>query len=880
MGEVNTKKATPAMRQYLDIKGQNTDAIIFFRMGDFYEMFYDDAVVASRELGIALTSRDRERSIPMCGVPYHAAASYIARLVKTGHKVAVCEQVEDPKASKGIVERAVTRVITPGIAFDDELLEPRANNFIASVFIDSDGTGLAYMDVTTGEFRVTEGLSAEGLVDELKRVRPLELLLDEKATAALDLKNTSIKKHTILEVYEFNLETSLKCLNGHFKTASLDGFGCAGFSSGVRAAGALLKYIKETQRSGLGHVKSITPYFTHDYLVMDHSTLKNLEVVENIRSGARSGTLLELLDKTRTAMGARRLKAWLLRPLKDSKNIRARLSAVEEFTENPDLTEKLSGLLSGVYDLERLTSRVSLKIAGPRDISALRDSLEKLPLVLEVLGCFSSPLVRELAEGIDPLPEAVSLVNDALVDSPPASIKDGGVIREGYDRDLDDLREAGSGGKDWIARLEAEERKRTGISSLKVGYNRVFGYYIEVTRTNLANVPPEYQRKQTLVNAERFITQELKVWEEKVLTSEERARELESELFASVVERLSAFAERVQESAVSISSVDALMSLAKAAVEYNYVRPEIDDNDGVSIEAGRHPVVERGLADGFVANDLFIGGENGTVFILTGPNMAGKSTYLRQVALTVLMAQAGSFVPAARAAIGVVDRIFTRVGASDDLARGQSTFMVEMNETASILNNATRKSLVILDEIGRGTSTFDGLSIAWAVAEFIHDNEARKAKTLFATHYHELTELSLTKQSVKNYNMAVKEWEDRVIFLRKVVPGGANRSYGIQVARLAGMPAEVVERAKEILKNLESGELNESGMPRLAVKGDGPIRTEQLNLLGRQRGVDGAGPEIGPAGEVVTELKALDIDNLTPVEALVRLKKLKDRLDG
>lgn len=860
------KNVTPAMRQYLDIKARNSDSIIFFRMGDFYEMFYEDARCASRVLGIALTSRDREKEVPMCGVPYHAAATYIAKLVREGYKVAVCEQVTDPKESKGIVERAVTRVITPGIALDDELLDPKANNFIAAVCPDSKSFGFSYMDVSTGEFRLTRLESESALHDEIRRVKPLELVIPEDTGNSFSGPEAQVKKLTLMVRYDFGLGPAAERLNSHFGTASLDGFGCAGLDEGVRAAGALFKYIKDTQRSNLTHIRKIVPYSTGDYLILDHSTRRNLEITENMRAGDKSSTLLELLDRTRTAMGGRLLRSWLLHPLKDVASIRARQDAIEELIENRELRQKLQDLFNEVYDLERLMVRVSLGVANPRDLASLRESLKKIPQIKETVGFFSSLLLTGFHGAIDEVREALDKLSAAIVDLPPAITREGGFIREGYSSSLDELREIGSGGKDWIARLEAQERASTGINSLKVGYNRVFGYYIEITKTNLASVPADYIRKQTLVNAERFITPALKEWEEKILTAEERSKALEIELFSQLTREISGYSERVHNTAGAIAALDALSSLAQVSQENNYARPEVNEGEAIIIEGGRHPVIEAMEPGSFVSNDITLDGEC-RLIMLTGPNMAGKSTYLRQNALITLMAQTGCFAPASRATIGVVDRIFTRVGASDDLSRGQSTFMVEMNETANILNNATNKSLIILDEIGRGTSTFDGLSIAWAVAEYIHDS-LNGAKTIFATHYHELTELSLTKEKVKNYNMAVKEWEDKIIFLRKVVPGGTNRSYGIQVARLAGLPQPVIDRSREILKNLETGELNEAGMPRIAAHKQLSPRQEtmQLSLLG----------EKDPIRE---ELRKLDINRITPIEALSALDSLKGLLE-
>jgi DNA mismatch repair protein MutS len=887
------KDLTPAMRQYVAIKDQHRDAIVFFRMGDFYEMFFEDAKLASRILGIALTSRDKERDIPMCGIPYHSSKNYIARLVKEGYKVALCEQVEDPGQAKDIVRRAVTRVITPGIALDEDLLDSKSNNFLAAASWNSSGAGFAYMDVTTGEFEITDLPDKSLLLDEITRINPSELLLpgpsEEGSPGALsragdDTLDASqaqgpfgelpVRNVTYLGKYDFLYRVALERLTRHFNLASLDGFGLGGMKEGIRAAGALLYYVKETQKAELSHVRKCTPYYPHKYLVMDHSTRRNLEIMENIRTGERSGTLLGLLDRTKTAMGGRRLRAWLTYPLVEVDPIKNRLEAVEEFLDNKEGRMDIEEALTGVYDLERLIGRVSLNVASPRDLVSLKLSLKKIPSIKGLLKGFSSPVLKAIGDKLDVVEDSVSLIEASINDLSSATTREGGIIKDGYSEELDELRAIGSGGKDWIARLESSERKRTGINTLKVGYNKVFGYYIEVTKANLPQVPSDYIRKQTLVNAERFITPALKEWEGKILTAEERAQELEVNLFKDVTCEVAKSTERVQKTASLVATLDVLSSFARVSEDRNYVKPAINNGDAIIIEQGRHPVVEVASADPFVPNDLRLDCKEDQIIVLTGPNMAGKSTYIRQVALICVMAQTGCFVPAEQATIGIVDRIFTRVGSSDDLSRGQSTFMVEMTEAANILNNATSRSLVILDEIGRGTSTFDGLSIAWAVAEYLHDTPSARAKTLFATHYHELTELSLTKQRVKNYNMVVKEWNDKVIFLRKVVPGGTNRSYGIHVARLAGLPEEVVGRAMEILKNLEKGELNEAGMPRLATRAssvpgkDSPkLQSNLPNLLGGER------------DPIHDELKKLDTDSITPIEALNILNRIKDMLE-
>jgi len=852
------------MRQYLEIKAANPEAILFFRMGDFYEMFFEDAKLASTLLGIALTSRDREREIPMCGVPYHAASAYIAKLVKAGYGVAVCEQVTDPKDAKGLVQRAVARLITPGTALDDDILEPKANNFIASAYVASRRCGFAYMDASTGEFSVTELADPTMLVEEIRRLRPLEVVINEEAGGSIELGSTPVKKITALTAGYFDYRNCLERLTRHYEVASLDGFGLAGMSEGVSAAGALLAYVRDTQKSEAAHIRPCAPYLTNDWLVMDHSTCRNLELTENASTGSRSGTLLAVIDMTRTSMGARRLRSWLLHPLKDALRIAERHDAIDELLDKRSQRERLHGLLHEISDIERLIARVAMRRAGPRDLVSLKASLAVIPRIKSVAAYMETRLLRDYAGELDPCLDAVELIERSINPAPPPTLRDGGVIRSGYNAPLDELREISSGGKESIARIEAAERVATGIGSLKVGYNRVFGYYIEVTKANSAAMPAHYTRKQTLANAERFITPGLKEWEEKVLTAEDRALAIEAELFTGVLDALAHHINAVQSAAGKVATLDCLVSLTLAAEEMNYARPVIDDGDAIIIEAGRHPVVEHNVDGAFNANDLRLDASSDQIIILTGPNMAGKSTYLRQCALIVIMAQMDSFVPAGRAVIGLADRVFTRVGASDDLARGHSTFMVEMNETATILNNATSRSLVILDEIGRGTSTFDGLSIAWAVVEHLHDRAGVRPKTIFATHYHELTELSLTKERVKNYNMSVKEWAGRIIFLRKVVPGGASRSYGISVARLAGIPDPVITRAREILKTLESGELNSAGLPRLSAHGQGRMdMPRQLPLL--------TGPD-----ELRETLRGVDVESTTPLEALKILARMKE----
>ena len=929
------------MRQYLESKAEYPDAVLFFRMGDFYEMFFEDAKLASRVLGIALTSRDKERKIPMCGVPFHAVKTYIDRLINEGYKVALCEQLEDPAEVKGIVKRAVTRVITPGTADTDESMDSGTNNFIAAGTFESGRAGFAYMDVSTGEFRITE-LEGDGeFTDEIRRVGPSELILPESpdgpgaqkgqtrnggdggddtyAYTYIDKTGVPERGITYLDPSEFTHKTARDRLLRHFNVTSLDGFGCEEFKEGVRAAGALLHYVAENRKTDLTHLRKCSPYHTRQYLVMDHPTRRNLEITQNARMapdiGARSGndtrkegTLLKLLDRTLTPMGGRLIASWLLYPLVEVRPISERLDATEELMDERSLRRELTGTLREIRDIERLVVRLAMGSASPRDLVSLKTSLQKIPGLKKDLSGFSTSLLGTAHEKLDPVGELRDLIESSINETPPPHTRDGGFIKHGYSEELDELRDIAAGGKDSIASLEAAEREATGISTLKVAYNRVFGYYIEITKSKIKDVPEHYSRKQTLVNAERFITPELKSLEARILGADEKAKSLELKLFTDVRARAVRYTARAQATSELVALVDTLISFAEVSEELSYVKPVVDEGDSLTIEEGRHPVIEKSSPKDFVPNDTSLDTTGAQVVILTGPNMAGKSTYIRQVALISIMAQVGCFVPAKRAKLGIVDRIFTRVGASDDIARGHSTFMVEMTETANILNNATPKSLLILDEIGRGTSTFDGLSIAWAVAEYIHDFKEVRAKTLFATHYHELTELSLTKERVKNYNMAVKEWNDRVIFLRKVVAGSSSRSYGIEVARLAGLPGEVIARAKEILRNLESGEFTDEGLPRLGKRsgdatkegegratGPGGTRPKQPTLprlLSHPKDfshtkVKGKDKDKDPPAEkqvsidcdlLSEELRKIDTDTLTPLEALNQLNRLKERL--
>ena len=804
---------TPMMRQYLEIKAQYPDAILFFRLGDFYEMFLDDAVKASRILDIALTSRNKNadgEDVPLCGIPYHSCAPYLAKLIEAGEKVAICEQVEDPRAAKGIVRREVVKVITPGLVAETANLSPKENNYLLSLAVLGGKWGVASLDISTGEFRMTETAGRESALAEVECLAPRELLVPEEWRDRAELRDLAARDdaRTVTHIADWVYDADYlgRQLSTFFGISSPEALGCAGYPAGLMAVAAVLHYLQETQKGTVRHLTGITPYSSAEFLVMDESTRRNLELTATLGEGRRKGSLLGLMDRTVTAMGGRKLRQWISYPLVSVTAIRERLDAVQELLGSGELRRGASVLLDGVYDLERLNGRISLASASAKDLASLRESLLRLPAVREILVQAGTPLLRKLRDEIDPLEEMAELISRGIVENPPFVLREGGIIAEGYNAELDELRAISREGKGFIARLEAKERGRTGISSLKIRYNRVFGYYIEVTKANLSGIPEDYIRKQTLANAERFITPELKEYEEKVLGAEERIAELEYALFQEIRERVAGEGERISRTADRLATLDVLISLAELAHDKGYCRPEVDDGDRISIVEGRHPVVESlNLGERFVPNDTELDGSDNQLLIITGPNMAGKSTYMRQVALITLMAQIGSFVPAAEARIGIVDRIFTRVGASDNLSRGQSTFMVEMMETAHILRNATPQSLVILDEIGRGTSTFDGVSIAWAVAEYLHDTPACTPRTLFATHYHELTDLAVTRPRVKNFTVAVKEWNDQIIFLRKIVSGGASHSYGIQVARLAGLPRDVIDRAREILRNLEKG---------------------------------------------------------------------------
>lgn len=871
--------SSPMMKQYMSIKKKNEDALLFFRMGDFYEMFYDDARIAAKVLGITLTSRSKgEKAVPMAGIPHHAAGSYIPKLIKAGYKVAVCEQMQngaeksDSKSgAKGIVDRDVVRVITPGTLTEDEMLEDKDNNYLLSLFLNDDKVGLSWVDISTGKFMVQD-INKSCLLDELSRINPSECVLPENLTFnEFDLSERISADFNAMVTrradWEFSRETAYQKLTNHFCTASLEGFGCEDIGPSLSAAGALINYLNETQKTSLTHINKIEEYSSQNRLILDHSTQQSLELVKTARTHQKEGSLLSVIDRTKTPMGGRLIKGWLVSPLCVSGDITVRQDGVEELYNNKNQCREIRELLGDVYDIERISAKISFGRANARDLISLKQSLSLLPKLKSAVSVCNSSILKLCHEALDVLEEVRVLISTAIVPEPPQSIRDGGIIQEGYDHDLDELRNISKNGKSWIAGFQSQETDRTGISSLKVGYNKVFGYYIEITNVHKERVPETYIRKQTLKHAERYITPELKEYETKVLTADERAKELEYEAFQKIREEVSTYTERLQKTADVIAHLDGLSTLANIATENGYTRPEIAEGPCLRIIDGRHPVLDKTLmAEKFVPNDIDINGTDKQIMVITGPNMAGKSTYIRQVALLVLMAQMGSFIPAKEATIGVVDRIFTRVGAMDELARGQSTFMVEMNEAANILNNATERSLIILDEVGRGTSTFDGVSIAWALTEYIYEH--LKSRTLFATHYHELTELALLFPGIRNYNIAVREWEDEIVFLRKIVEGGADKSYGIHVARLAGMPGEVIQRAKVILANLEAETLDVDGKPKFAtIKKEKEDKPKQLSLFNP------------PQNVVIEELKNLDTSKITPIEALNKLHELKDKLE-
>ncbi len=863
---------TPMMKQYLQLKEQYQDCILLFRLGDFYEMFFEDARVASRELEITLTGRDcgLDERAPMCGVPHHSAHSYIARLIKKGYKVAICEQTEDPSAAKGIVKREVVRVITPGTVIDQSMLEEKTNNYVLTVYYGEDRYGIAYADISTGEMKTTwiDGASNSKLMAELTKIQPREILVNGNI-----LMETKIISEMRLRLdvpvneyhdWSFSQKNGEMRIRRHFRVASLEGLGLKDKPLCVRALGALLEYLEETQKVSLSHIDRVEIYSVDDYMLLDASTRRNLELTETMRSKEKKGSLLWLLDKTQTAMGGRMLRKWIEQPLINPDDINIRLDGVEELKGSLMLMEEIREHTAKVYDMERLMGRIIYGNANARDLIALKQSLEVLPALKQALVPCRTDILSDIRDDMDLLEDVRELIGRSIYPDPPVGIKEGNIIKDGYDDEIDRLRKASREGKNWVASLEKKERDRTGIKSLKVGFNKVFGYYLEVTKSNISQVPDDYIRKQTLANAERYITPELKEMENTILGAQEKVIELEYRLFLKIKEEIAGEVERIKKTSLCVALLDALCSLARTASDNGYVRPKVSDDLSIQIKDGRHPVVEKMLGiNNFVPNDTLLDCGDNRLCIITGPNMAGKSTYMRQVALIVLMAQIGSFVPASYCRLGVVDRIFTRVGASDDLASGQSTFMVEMSEVANILNNATGRSLLILDEIGRGTSTFDGLSIAWAVIEHISENASLRARTLFATHYHQLTELEGKLEGVKNYCIAVKEKGEEIIFLRKVIRGGADQSYGIQVAGLAGLPKSVIDRAKEILFKLEETDIAKNGV-KTGKKGE----PEQLDLFTYKY------------KHFLKEIVSLDINSLTPLEALNKLSMIRESAAG
>ncbi len=864
---------TPMMQQYKDAKEACGNALLLFRMGDFYELFFEDAKTAARELGLTLTSRDKgENPIPMAGFPHHQLDGYLGKIIAAGYRAAVCEQVEDPKLAKGLVKREVTRVVSPGTLTDDALLDPRESNFLAAVAYGVNRSkegeseaGLAWADFSTGRFFAAV-FPVHQLADELMRIGPSECLLAEDAPSLPDYLSRDCMI-TRRPAWAFAHESAETSLTKFFETTSLEGFGFTPRdAAAVRAAGAILDYLLETQRTSLDHFDRLVPYRVGQFLEIDESTRRSLEITRTLRDGRREGSLLAVIDRTTNAMGSRLLADWVAAPLTQRDAIDARLDAVEEFVRESRLRASLRDELKGVYDIERLLSRVATGRASPRDLSFIGRTLGSMPAIKQLLATCTSRLLRQLEADLDPCLDLRDGLGAALVDECPLTVREGGIIRPGFHAELDHFRELAAGGKQWIAQYQAREIERTGIPKLKVGYNKVFGYYIEVSATQQPRIPDDYIRKQTIKNAERYITPELKEYEEKVLSADEKAKELEYELFVELRETIHAAARRLQATAASLAGLDVLASLAELASRQRYGRPLLVDEPILKITDGRHPVLDILEPQGtFVPNDSVADAQAGVILLITGPNMAGKSTYIRQVALLTLLAQIGSFVPATRAEIGIADRIFARVGASDELSRGQSTFMVEMTETARILNNATQRSLVILDEIGRGTSTYDGLSLAWAIVEHLHDHVG--CRTLFATHYHELTDLASTMPGVTNLNVSVKEWEDHVVFLHKIVPGAADKSYGIHVARLAGVPRSVNERAKQILAQLEAEHLDDQGRPEIGAGRSARRRGDiQLTLFA---------PMEHPLLDTIREA---EVDRLTPLEALQLLHKWQSEL--
>ncbi len=873
---------TPMMQHYLQTKEQYPGCILFYRLGDFYEMFFEDALTVSRELEITLTGKScglAERA-PMCGVPYHAVDTYLNKLIEKGYKVAICEQVEDPKLAKGMVKREVTRIVTPGTNLNIQSLEESRNNFLMSIAYFPGRIGVSVADISTGDYYLTELEDNNKLLDEISKYAPSEIICNDaflvSGVSIEDMRNRLRIAVNALEAHYFDEDGAGKLLRKHFKVAALTGLGIEDFPVGILAAGALLKYLYETQKSSMSNITHIYPYLTSKYMLLDSATRRNLELAETLREKQKRGSLLWVLDKTKTAMGARTLRSYIEQPLIDRGQIEERLDAVEELTKDVISRDEIREYLNPVYDLERLLGKISYQSANPRDLIAFKNSIAMMKPIRAVLEAFHKALLTQILEEIDPLEDLFTLIDAAIGEDPPLLVREGGIIKDGFDATIDSLRKAKTEGKNWLAALEEEDRNRTGIKNLRIKYNKVFGYYFEVTNSFRDMVPEDYVRKQTLANAERYTTPRLKELEDTILNAEDKLATLEYDLFCKIRDTIGGEIERIQRTAKAVARLDVFASLSLVAERYHYVRPEINEKGLIHIKDGRHPVVEQVMGnDMFVTNDTYLDNGSHLIAVITGPNMAGKSTYMRQTALIVLMAQLGSFVPAKSAKIGLVDRIFTRVGASDDLASGQSTFMVEMNEVANILRNATKNSLLILDEIGRGTSTFDGLSIAWAVIEHISNRKLLGAKTLFATHYHELTELEGKINNVNNYCIAVKEKGDDIVFLRKIIKGGADKSYGIQVAKLAGVPDMVIDRAKEIVAQLDENDITEK-VQSIAVdtKTDNKkmptydeVDLQQFSLFDTVTDED-----------VLKELMEVDVMNMTPVDAMNTLYRLQSKL--
>ncbi len=863
---------TPLMTQYNKIKASYPDTILLFRMGDFFETFEEDAKIAAKVLGITLTKRANgaAEDVPLAGFPHHAIDTYLPKLVRAGYRVAVCEQTENPKFAKGIVKREVIEVVTPGVAFSEKLLDHKKNNYLLAICIKDDFAGISFCDISTGEFFTYE-VQSSLIQQQIETISPSEVLVQKKdkdeLTALIHKINQTIRV-TKIDDWIFNYEYAKELLVMQFKTVNLKGFGIENLQAGIISAGAILNYLQETQKANLSHLNKVSAYNPSEYMSLDYSTKRNLEITFSMHDGGREGSLISILDKTETAMGGRLLKKWISAPLRKLELILKRQDSVEELLGNKSVRKKIIEELKEIGDLERLISKVCTGRANPREIIAIKTSLQKIPSIKEHLNSAQVKTLSQISDGLKILERLVERIQTAIVDSPPLNVADGGIIKNGFSPELDELRDISLHGKDWIANLQKSERERTGISSLKVNFNKVFGYYIEVSHTHKEKIPSDYIRKQTLVNAERFLTPELKAYEEKILNAEEKIYELESQLFNEVRLTVAAEAESVQQNARLIAMLDCLVSFAECAEQYNYIKPELSEDTILEIVEGRHPVVERILPPGekFTANSCKLDNENDQIIILTGPNMAGKSVYLRQIGLIVLLAQIGSFVPAKEAHIGIVDRIFTRVGASDNIAAGESTFLVEMQEAANILNNATPKSLILLDEIGRGTSTFDGISIAWALTEYLHENPEVAAKTLFATHYHELNEMAELFLRIKNYKVEVREHDDKVFFLHKVSLGRGDHSYGIQVAQMAGLPMFVTKRAKEILTNLESKELTPYEEKKEKLKKLKQENDNQISLF-----------EIRD-DKIRNEIDEIEINSLTPLEALNKLHELKKKV--